>query len=152
MHPSIFESWFLSRTFEVNGSQSHQSFIYMIAVFYDSWLISLKFRDSQVLKVSRIYYCKFSAQLVFVRFPSSLLCFLLRSSRVSSCWCPVQARSVVLLVRKRELYVTQQRIETKWGQLGNEYLFSSLRQDWNHFSKYLTTIQQPLTDKSRRKL
>ena len=41
-------------------------------------------------------------------------CSFLWSSRVTSCWCPVQARSAVLLLRIREPVATQQRTEAKW--------------------------------------
>ena len=76
-NPSIFESWFLSHT--PLGPRVIKALYVWSTFFNDSWLVSLKLRDSLVLKVSSIYYCKFSHYPVFVWFVSYLF-FLVKPS------------------------------------------------------------------------
>lgn len=84
-----------------------------------------------------LVYWKFQGFIIvsssIIPFSSGLFrpCSFLWSSRVTSCWCPVQARAVVLLLLN--------------------ILFPSLIQYWNHFFKYLITILKSLNHRSRRK-
>ena len=76
-NPSIFESFFSSHT--PLGPRVIKALYVWSPFFNDSWLVSLKSWDSRVLKVSRIYYCKFIHYPVFVWFVSSLF-FLVKQS------------------------------------------------------------------------
>ena len=148
-NPPIFESWFLSHTFEIMVPESSKLYI------SDRCFLTIPNLFPRNLEI--LEYWKFQGFIIVssanTQFSSDLLrlCTLLRSIRVISNWCPVQAHSVV---HKRELVATQQRTEKKWTgrQLSKEHLFPSLMKDWNHFSKYLITILKPLIDRSRRKL